>query len=327
VGVTATGAGDVDIGAKTAAAWSAFVERLGDALRSLPADSYLVLAMDATGRDAPSASRAQYYVQFAAEDDGSLVAEAVGNAHLPDVHRLDATAVDQMTSLGWQAPSDAHDGNFAREWPAPAATDDVARLAVRTLVEVFGAPHPAFLRYAAGRREDNAPVELPVLELARERDVGLAEEIPDGDLRAKVDWTTGQWLAVSDVKHDDDGDIPIRCGSAIVFVRVYDTPPVVEVFSPVVSGVTDTPDLLRRVNGLTAELPLVRFAVVKETLIASLQLLGDPFTPEHLHTALDLVGDVADKLDDELAREFGGRVFFGETLPERRDSGMVEGYL
>lgn len=325
--MTAAGAGGLDIGAKTAAAWSAFIDHLAAGLRSLPPDSYLVLSMDATGRDAPSAARAQYYVQFAAEDDGRLVAEAVGNAHLPEPQRLDATAIGQMTELGWEPPADRHDGNFSQEWPAAAAADDVARLAVRTLVEVFGAPHPAFLRYAAARREDNEVIDLPMLELTRERDGGLAEDMPLGDLDAQVEWATGQWLGTADVKRDDDGDIPIRSGSAIMFVRVYDTPPVVEVFSPVVGGVTDTPDLLRRVNLLTAQLPLVRFAVVKDSLIASLQILGEPFTPEHLQTALDIVGDVADRLDDELAREFGGRVFFGETLPERRDSGMVEGYL
>jgi hypothetical protein len=165
-----------------------------------------------------------------------------------------------------------------------------------------------------------------MLELMRERDGGLAEEMPEGDLGAQVEWATSEWLGTTDVKKDDDGDIPIRSGSAIMFIRVYATPPVVEVFSPVVGGVSDTPDLLRRVNQLTASLPLVRFAVVKDTLIASLQLLGEPFTPEHLQAALDIVGDLADRLDDDLARQFGGKVFFGETVPERRDSGMVEGY-
>lgn len=325
--MTAAGASELDIGAKTAAAWTAFLDHLAEGLRSLPPDSYLVLSMDAAGRNAPSSVRAQYYVQFAAEDDGSLVAEAVGNAHLPEPHRLDATAIEQMKALGWRAPTEAHDGNFSQEWPTATVAEDVARLAVRTLVEVFGAPHPAFLRYSAGRREDNEVVDLPMLELTRERDGGLAEEMPDADLDAQVEWATGQWLGTSDVKKDDDGDIPIRSGSAIMFVRVYDTPPVVEVFSPVVAGVTDTPDLLRRVNQLTAQLPLVRFAVVKDTLVASLQILGEPFTPEHLQTALDIVGDVADRLDDDLVREFGGRVFFGETVPSRRDSGMVEGYL
>ncbi len=325
--MSASGAAGVDIGAKTAAAWGAFVEHLGEGLRSLPPDSYLVLVMDASGRDAPSAARAQYFVQFAAEEDGRLVAEAVGNTHLPEPHRLDVTAVTQMTTIGWSAPSDSHDGNFSQQWPAPPPYDEVARLAVHTFVHVFGAPHPAFLRYAAGRREDNAPVDLPVLELARERDAGLAEEMPDGDLHAQVDWAVGQWLGTSDVKHDKDGDIPIRSGSAIVFVRVYDSPPLVEVFSPVLAAVSDTPDLLRRANTLTAQLPLVRFAVVNATLVASLQVFGEPFTPEHLQTALDLVGELADRLDDELAEQFGGRVFFGDTVPQRRDAGMVEGYL
>ena len=111
---------------------------------------------------------------------------------------------------------------------------------------------------------------------------------------------------------DADGDINIRAGSAMVFVRVRDTPPLVDVFSPVLTDVEPTERLYVKLSELTNRMPIGRLYCANGTVWASIPVFGRNFQPVHLMLAVQVMTGLADELDDRLHGEFGGRRFFGD---------------
>ena len=57
-------------------------------------------------------------------------------------------------------------------------------------------------------------------------------------------------------------------------------------------------------------LALSEFHLVKDRVFASLSMLTQPFVPAHLHQAVRIMSDIADAIDDDLARKLGGRTAF-----------------
>ncbi|MGH3679614.1 MAG: T3SS (YopN, CesT) and YbjN peptide-binding chaperone 1, partial [Natronosporangium sp.] len=111
---------------------------------------------------------------------------------------------------------------------------------------------------------------------------------------------------------DADGDISIRAGTAMVFVKVRDDPPLVDVFSPVLTGIEPSEPLYGRLSELTNRMPVGRLYFTNDTVWASVPVFGRSFQPAHLVLAVQVMTGLADELDDRLHGEFGGRRFFGE---------------
>src|SRR5262245_65354626 len=123
---------------------------------------------------------------------------------------------------------------------------------------------------------------------------------------------------------DGEGDVGIRSGSAMVFVRVRDEPPLVDVFSPVLTDVKANEKLYVRLSELTHRMPIGRLYFSGETVWASVPVFGRDFQPTHLMLAVQVMTGLADELDDRLHGEFGGKRFFVESDAvgeESRESG------
>lgn len=110
---------------------------------------------------------------------------------------------------------------------------------------------------------------------------------------------------------DRDGDVLVRFGSAAVYVRVLEAPPLVRVYSPVLSDVELDDKLLRQVNALNAQLHLVRLVGVQRTVFGVVDVPAEPLVHEHVVRACGVLGQLADDVDDLLQAEFGGRTAFG----------------
>src|SRR5690606_24785860 len=125
---------------------------------------------------------------------------------------------------------------------------------------------------------------------------------------------------------DPDGDIGIRAGSAMVFVKVRKNPPLVDVFSPLLTDVVPSEQLYGRLSELTNRMPIGRLYCVNDTVWASVPVIGRDFQPSHLMLAVQVMVGLADELDDRLHGEFGGRRFFGEdAMPPRHGPGARAG--
>jgi hypothetical protein len=313
-----------DLKAKVAQAWQDFARALAEAIPGLPTGTQLDLALDPT---AAGTGDAVYGVTVQASEDGGIRALAVGNASLPEGYRLDRGQIADLVALGWSPPGVV--AGSGEEFGLLDAAGQAARIAVtvaRTLRDVYGAPHPAFVTYAC-RDADEAPVAIPLLGTARPMlsddpdrmmlalDAGDAEPGEHGlPLADRVTTVVARLLKTTPdaLQVDGDGDIGIRSGSAMVFVRIRDNPPLVDVFSPVLTDVEPTEQLYVKLSELTNRMPIGRLYCTNDTVWASVPVFGRDFQATHLMLAVQVMTGLADELDDRLHGEFGGKRFFGE---------------
>jgi hypothetical protein len=317
-----------DLKGKVREAWQDFAGTLVAVIQGLNAGTELYLTLDPT---ASGTGDAVYAVRIAIGESGDLTAAGVGNALLPEGYRLDRAAVGALVALGWSPPGvlEGSGDHFGLRLPA----SDANRLAVvvsRTLRDVYGAPHPAFLTYEASG-PDGATVHISALGAARQ--ISQAELAADGDeaateqalarlgdemielpLADQVSAVVAALLKTSPdaLSVDPDGDISIRSGSAMVFVRVRDNPPLIDVFSPILTEIEPTEKLYTKLSELTNRMPIGRLYCTSDTVWASVPVFGRDFQATHLMLAVQVMTGLADELDDRLHGEFGGRRFFGE---------------
>lgn len=396
-----------DLRTKVGEAWQEFGRSLATALPALPSGASVELTLDPT---ASGTDDAVYSVDVTASDS-SFIGYAVGNSGLPPAYRLSRAAVGDLVALGWSPPGviDGSGDSFGLQLPlADAAT--LAIIVTRTMRDVYGAPHPAFLTYAV-TGADASPVELPALGTARailggplpppgaageegpygegftgegpysegsygdgssgegtpgdgsrgdgsrgdgSRGDGSKGDGPTGEdtgrrrtsgrasgasegtladpslllpLAERVQLVVAKLLKTKpeQLQVDADGDIGIRAGSAMVFVRVRDNPPLIDVFSPVLTGIEPTERLYRKLSELTNRMPIGRLYCSNDTVWASVPVMGRDFQASHLMLAVQVMTGLADELDDRLQGEFGGKRFYGDaekTAPSEERTGM-----
>ncbi|MBQ1074245.1 hypothetical protein KBX06_13895 [Micromonospora sp. C31] len=184
----------------------------------------------------------------------------------------------------------------------------VSALAARPATTATTVPVPARTRLAAALAA--RPVAARAVGPLPEPDPG---DDGDGKLTHRVRAVLAGLLGVTtdQLRVDADGDVGIRAGSAMIFVRAQDDPPLVDVFSPLLTGVDPTESLYRRLSDLTNGLVVGRVYCTGDTVWASVPVFGQDFAPTHLLLALRAMIALADDLDDQLRREFGGSRFFG----------------
>jgi hypothetical protein len=126
-------------------------------------DDYLVI----------SYKRANYYVQFAAQGQFGMRAEAASNAYIePAQARLSVEGYVAMGQLGWQIPTVLPEGaldpdgspNFFVDLPSPVDFKSLSELAIRTFRRIYGLRHPGQLQYKAFS-SGGAQIRLPTLRL------------------------------------------------------------------------------------------------------------------------------------------------------------------
>jgi hypothetical protein len=129
--------------------------------------------------------------------------------------------------------------------------------------------------------------------------------------RAFVEKVVREWLEVSVLTVDSDGDIPVRHGSAAYYIRVVDSdPPVVSIFSTVLDGVPSSAKLLRHLNDLNARIAQAKVFHSNNRVLMALHLLAETITAEELVQACTVVADLSDQFDDELKALFEGETAF-----------------
>jgi len=321
-----------DLRAKVTEAWREFAAALAAVLPTLPPGAHVDLTLDPT---ASGTGMAVYSVSLRVLDDGGIEALAVGNAGLPEGFRMDRSAVADLVALGWSPPGVLPgSGDSFGLRSSTAQANRLATVVTRTLRDVYGAPHPAFLVYLVHDDADR-PIDAPPLATARHEPIAdadapdaataladAADEVIPLEDRVRTVVATMSKTGVDELQVDTDGDIGIRAGSAMVFVRVRDNPPLVDVFSPILTEVEPTEQLYVKLSELTNRMPIGRLYCAQDTVWASIPVFGRNFQATHLMLAVQVMTGLADELDDRLHGEFGGKRFFGEgDKPAGRDSG------
>ncbi len=152
---------------------------------------------------------------------------------------------------------------------------------------------------------------------------GSGGERRTDELDKWLEETLKREFKVDAIERDEDGDIPIPRGSAVVYVHTADDdPPRIEIFSPLLEDFTMRPEVFAAVNSINRNTPLAKAYVDPDNaqivLTAELYIF-DELSPDQLLATIDLVADRADHYDSLLQKRFGGRTMLDDDERDEFD--------
>jgi hypothetical protein len=310
---------DFDLDRSTEQAWVDFAARLAEVLSMMDATEPLTVSTHDAYEDLAG------YVKFVAPSRDRLLALVPSNALLPDQNDLTDLQAEQLLGLGWEPPDPAAgDETSSHYWAAgtQARSDQLAARAVLALRDVFGVHHPVFLAadvlaeiLQAGPIEDDIDVALqPSADLVPVQvidDFAAIQPANAAHLSHLVETVLARMPEITPMR-DAEGDLAIRVGSAMVFVRVPADALEVLVFAPVVHDVEGRSRATELLNDINSHARWVRFALLRDRVFVTMSILARPFVAAHLRQAIAEVCKVADGVDDLLAQSLHGRTTFGD---------------
>jgi len=306
----------VDLDRVTTKAWHQFRRELADRIADLGPGQVLEVVVEAAV-DETEAGGAPY-LQFCGGEEDIVLGEVSGNRYLHAAHRLDKQARRRLGQIGWARPRPKHGVfNYCAEVDQSHA-DQLAVMAVTALREVFGVTHPAFL---VGDVRIGDDPDLPHAVTVELPDESLATT-PVG--REHLDQLVDQALVpfLGQVPNrDDDGDIPVVSGTAVVFVRTLPHAPLIRIWAVVTVEVSDPDRAKFEVEVLNRDRSFAKFVLVDDRIVVQVHLLASPFVPEHLRATLAMMCELVDEVDDDLAVRVSGRSFLEPCDLQETDAG------
>ena len=314
---------DFDIDRSIAQAWTEFQARLSDVVSMIDDSADLTIGTGSASDDPGP------YLRLSSPRPHLVRGEAAGNAVLGEDFQLGTEQVATMERLGWQPPADdggqAADGggaeaNFWLELPQDEA-DKISELAVCALRDVYGVQHPIFLapdQLAEVLQPTPTPIEAPSASAAADLAVRpsaplVGATMPSNrhHLEELVDAELADMFGYQPIR-DSEGDIAIRVGSTMLFLRAAPDGQEVIVFAAVVHDVAGRSRAAEVLNDLNVEARWVKFQLVRDRVFVTVSVLARPFVAAHLRQAVMILAETADGIDDELAAKLNGRTTFND---------------
>lgn len=144
---------------------------------------------------------------------------------------------------------------------------------------------------------------------------------PETELRNKARAAVGKLFNTppEDVFVDGDGDVSVRFGSAAVFVRIVMANPLrYSIFSPLLSGVEESPSLYEILNEINKNLIIGSMTTSNSNVVLEYSVIST-ITMEELSMVIDYMTDMADQYDNKLQEYVGGNPFFREKNQDEID--------
>ena len=295
-----------DIDRSTEQAWAEFRTRLSEVISVIDETADLVI-----GTESERTEDGGPFVSFTAPARDQIRSEAASNAVLGDAFQLDDRQLAAMEKAGWNPPSADASANFWIEL-SQEESDRLADLAVTALRDVYGVQHPVFL----------APDQLAEILTPKVADPPEEKIYDEEDVTAVL---AGSREHLDDLVadeltelfghrpiRDEEGDIAIRVGSTMIFLRTTDDATEIVIFAAIVHDVEGRSRAVEVLNDLNTEARWVKFQLIRDRVFATLSVLAQPFVPAHLAQAVKIMSDTADAIDDELAEKLRGRTTFGD---------------
>ena len=301
---------DFDIDKSIAAAWTEFQARLSEVISVIDESADLTIGTGSAGDGAP-------FLRLSSPRPHVVRAEAATNAVLGEDFQLRPDQLARMEVLGWQPPAvddDRAGANFWCEHDQDDA-DRISELAVGALRDVYGVQHPIFLA-PDQLAELLQPTPTPVEGTAAALTPAEHDQIPQmprdqRHLDQLVDAELGRMFGYPPI-HDTEGDVAIRVGSTMLFLRTAADAQEVVVFAAVVHDVAGRSRAAEVLNDLNVEARWVKFQLVRDRVFVTMSVLARPFVPAHLHHAVKILAETADGIDNDLAVKLGGRTTFDD---------------
>jgi len=269
---------DFDLDRSIEEAWDAFTDRLDEVLSVMDPSSDLVISAE--------------------DETPATIRFCVNSPEVVSAHLT--TSVEGLGDLGWAA-EDAG-------WKADRNQEDTRELAELTVATMryIGVLHPVFLH-----PDQLAEILLPVDEgvAPTPGQYGVVMTTSQRQLDLAVESTLGQWFGHPPMR-TADGDVAIRSGSTVVFLRSTPDGEELIVFAALVHDVDGRSRACEVLNDLNVEARYCRFALHRDRVFVQISVPAKPFAPAHLKLALETLSRVADGIDDELATRLGGHTTF-----------------
>ena len=138
-----------------------------------------------------------------------------------------------------------------------------------------------------------------------------------------------QWLLknlkeLDEEKHiepDDDGDIPVDLGSARTYVSPRNNPLSADIYSILLENVSESPELLTAINKINCETPFikVKYLVEEKQITLHHEVMAEFISTKGLTAHLNLISRMADSLDTELQRSYGGSMHGADNREDEQD--------
>lgn len=123
---------------------------------------------------------------------------------------------------------------------------------------------------------------------------------------------------LDDLEFDADGDISLRRGSQLVYVRRPENAHLVRIWSPLPHSVEESPTLLARLNRLNMGTGSLRFCICGGVIFAEAVVDAAPLLFQHVENSLRRFSDTTDGVDVLLQGEFGGLTAAAGSVPSVR---------
>ncbi len=312
---------DFDLDRSTAQAWAEFQSRLSEVISMIDDSADLTIGTESESDGPPP------FVRLSSPRRDVIRCEAASNAVLGDDFQLSSEQLTEMERLGWQPPTAGGETSSAAEVAEPTAnfwielpqleSDRISELTVSALRDVYGVQHPIFLapdQLAEVLQPTPPPIEraasISVLEVER---ADLLTTMPRDQqhLNELVDAELAEMYGHQPIR-DAEGDVAIRVGSTMLFLRTSQDGQEVVIFAAVVHDVAGRSRAAEVLNDLNVEARWVKFQLIRDRVFVTISVLSRPFVPAHLHQAVRILSEVADGIDDELAAKLDGRTTFTE---------------
>jgi len=286
--------------------WAPFARNLSRVLARLEEDQFLIL----------SAKRGNRYLQFSGQGAWGTRIEVGSNQFLKGEDRLTRQEVAWLRTHGWKAPTGTPkqatpdkdpDGspNYFIDVPSHIGASDCVSMIVDTLIHGLSFHHPGALSYEAF---DAAGKVLSFQELGLK-----SSNRADTPLMDAVLATFKEITGIEDLSFDEDGDVSIRYGVIVISAVQFNDR--VRLYSTLVSQVTETPELLRKINQINDSGHRLRVFLNDRVVLAVLDVPAAPFVPAHLVAAMNEFAEVAEGLAIVLRAEFKGKVVIEPSGP------------
>ncbi len=284
---------DFDFDRSVEQAWRRFTERLGVVLSMMDETEPLTLQP----YDPVEGRWQMRFVQN--QPDHVMIHIHLGD----DAVELTEAELANLTGLGWKP--DAAGLSLTDEQDDCAI---LAKEAVTALRQVFMVEHPVFL-------ESNVLSDILQEPIVDDLDgvPGIeAVAFHDLDQTQLTAMVTEELAAISQatLMRDQDGDLAVRFGSTMLFVRIPADGQEIRLFSVLVHDVAGRSRAAEVLNDINAHARWVRFSLVRDKIIATMPILAAPFVPAHFRQAVAEMIRVADGVDDLLADSLQGKTTF-----------------
>jgi type III secretion system-like peptide-binding chaperone len=136
------------------------------------------------------------------------------------------------------------------------------------------------------------------------------------EVKPNVERILLEFFKVEALTSDQDGDLPVRWGSAAYYVRLAgDDHPTLGVWSPILSAVGESPELLAEINAINSQLRFARMWRANDMVMLASELDAEALTLGQVATACNVVGSTADYWGPELQKRYCGKLSFQDEAP------------